>query len=239
MGLGKLLDKTGVAEASSINFGIVEAGSPIPVKFGFQNDKDRSVNPIISFISQDANDLDDYMLVALDLITLSCPYNFAVTLIAQTTYLTPLETYYYVITAYNCNGETGPSTEIEVTVPDGSHTPKLTWTPILGADGYYIYRSIESGNFVNAMITKIIGQSVSTFIDTGTPVGNQSVPSANTTAGGAPNYGTPLIHANFYATIALGQVAPGQQKFFWKEVDAPLTISEVYNPRHCTLRISE
>ncbi len=237
MGDGVLLDKTGVLEISSINFGIVEAGSPGPIKFGYQNRKSRIVSPAVISIQQGANDLYNYLKAAIDLITLSCPYNMAIELVGQSHVLS-LITYYYTVVAYNCNGRTGQSLEVSIAVADSSHAPKISWDQVLGADGYYIYRSTSSGLYTDCLITKITSGSIRSFIDTGTLAGVGSPPLENTTGGASPNYGTAPVLT--YATIlGLGQTKPGQQKFFWSEVDAPLTVTEGDNPRNCILRISE
>lgn len=231
---GKILQSNGVSELFAYDFGTVIAGSPVPVKFGFWNDKPRTVSPIVRFVDQ-GSDLEDFMQVAPDIVTLSVPYNLTVEQIDSPSYLDIGVTYYYVVEAYNCNGRTGKSFEVSIVLESGK-TPKLSWSQVLGADGYYIYRSTVSGEYTNTLIT-VVTRGVTTFIDTGTPAGNGTPATENTTAGPGPTYGTPPT--TFYSALSLGAVAPGQQKFFWVRCYAPLTVSEEGNPRACLMRLSE
>lgn len=116
---------------------------------------------------------------------------------------TPTSEYGYIITAINAQGETTGSAEI-VVVAESTLTPTdaivLTWTPVVGATGYRIYRrnlpngygdgSYGGGTYGgiledSLMLSEVLGQATATFTDDGsyTPLGD--LPEFNTT--GTPN----------------------------------------------------
>jgi hypothetical protein len=76
--------------------------------------------------------------------------------------------YYYVVTAYNANGETTPSNEIHLTVA-ASSSVVLDWqaagTGNFGPLGYYIYRGTTAGG-ENAYLGTVAAGTL-TFTDTG------------------------------------------------------------------------
>lgn len=113
--------------------------------------------------------------------------------------------YGYVVTALNALGETLPSTpEVTVTANatlTSSSGVTVTWTPVIGATGYSIYRrtlptgygegdyggGIYGGALEVALkLTSVSGQATSSFLDDGsyTPMGD--LPTANTTGQPVP-----------------------------------------------------
>lgn len=89
--------------------------------------------------------------------------------------------YYYVITAFNVNGETLASNEINVTTPVAinSASVNLSWTALAGATGYKIYRSQTVGT--EALIATV-GQVVG-YRDINPAAGTTSPPSSNGAVG--------------------------------------------------------
>lgn len=125
--------------------------------------------------------------------------------------------YGYIITAINALGETTGSAEI-VVVAEATLTPTdaivLTWTPVVGATGYRIYRrhlpdgygdgTYGGGTYGgiledSLMLSEVTGQATATFTDDGsyTPLGD--LPEFNTT--GTPN---PILKITATAVGAWG-----------------------------------
>ena len=81
-----------------------------------------------------------------------------------------LNTYYYVITAYDANGETGFSNEITGFVTGANRQVNLSWNAVAGAAGYRVYRSTVSGGF---SATSIVMDTTSlAYTDNGEPTLN-------------------------------------------------------------------
>jgi hypothetical protein len=236
MAIGKVLGANGVDGISAYDFGTVIVENPVPIKFGFLNNKTRIVSPVIAFLDQ-KSDMENFMGAIMDTVTLSIPYNLAIEQITTTSVLVTGEEYFYCVEAYNCNGRTGQSLEVSVIIESGK-TPKLIWSPIAGADGYYIYRSLLSMEYTDSLITQIASGNINTFTDTGTLSGNGTPSAENLSGGTAPTYGTAPA-GTYYPTLALGSIAIGQEKFFWINCYAPLGTTEDDNPRACLMRISE
>jgi len=236
MSNGKLLLNDGVTEAVSYDFGLITAGAVTGIKFGFMNEKSRIVTPTVRFIQQNSNDMYEFMKAVLDDQTLSCPPNVQAELVAQVHGLVS-DTYYYVLTAYNGNGETGQSLEVAIEVTGSSYAPRIFWEAVTEAQGYKIYRSIESGVYANCLLSLVTGGGTS-FIDIGNAVTGGTPPTENTTAGGSPHYGTPPV-SGYSSYIELGEVSAGGQVFLWAKPDPPYSVDEEDNPRYCQLRITE
>lgn len=109
-------------------------------------------------------------------------------------------TYYYKISAIrqialpSTNGETTPSVEQSVVVGGPNNSVELSWTPVVNAQGYNIYRSTASGVYVNTLIATVLGGASNSFLDdgyttgAGTPVGVNTA--RNMPADGATYYVT-------------------------------------------------
>lgn len=103
---------------------------------------------------------------------------------------TPSQLYGYIVTAVNVNGETNQGIEAQVTANATltvSNNVVVTWTPVVGATGYRIYRrnlTLSGPQPDPLLLTFLAGQATSTFTDNGsyTPAG--AIPLYNTT--GAP-----------------------------------------------------
>lgn len=95
--------------------------------------------------------------------------------------LTANTTYYYWVTGTSAYGETTPSNYQQVVTAPKSvnghnvsqRTVNLNWTPVGGASGYNIYRSLSS----DVSTALLVGSShTQTFQDAGLPLGTQSPP---------------------------------------------------------------
>lgn len=103
---------------------------------------------------------------------------------------TPSQLYGYIVTAVNVNGETNQGIESQVTANATltvSNNVVVTWTPVVGATGYRVYRrnlTLSGPQPDPLLLTFLAGQATSTFTDNGsyTPAG--AIPLYNTT--GAP-----------------------------------------------------
>jgi uncharacterized phage protein gp47/JayE len=106
-------------------------------------------------------------------------------------------TYYYVVTALNDNGETTASDQASVAISSGG-SATLTWSSVVGATEYKIYRSTSSGS--GFKLLTFTGTNY--YVDTGYPTGIDAPPTANT----ATNEGNLNVVSNF--EIQYGNNAP-------------------------------
>jgi formylglycine-generating enzyme required for sulfatase activity len=91
------------------------------------------------------------------------------------------DSYYYVITALNGNGETTESTETDEIVVAATGLVALSWVPVHGATSYKIYRTTVSGTYADpAYIANPTGSS---YTDTAAADSAGEPPSVNTTGG--------------------------------------------------------
>lgn len=89
-------------------------------------------------------------------------------------------TYYYKLTAINAIGETVGSAEASQATTGSTSTVGLSWSAVVGATGYKLYRSTSSG--AETYLTTL--GAVTSYTDTGAiSPGTQPPPSANTTVG--------------------------------------------------------
>jgi len=108
--------------------------------------------------------------------------------------------YFYVITALKVNNSTGPvigetvkSGQIKVTTTALLSTVTLRWTPVPGAYGYRIYRSLMTGTYVTpALAVEIVGGYIDTWTDTNVTLGTGFPPVANNA------YKKPAIGETYY-----------------------------------------
>lgn len=95
----------------------------------------------------------------------------------------PANTYYYVITAINpANGgagETLPSVELVIPATLNQKIT-LTWSVVVGATGYKIYRGTSSGG--ELLLATIASGSTNSYVDTGSVTPAGGLPAADTTA---------------------------------------------------------
>lgn len=109
------------------------------------------------------------------------------------------DTYYYKVTAIRRRrlsptvyGETTPSSEQSVITTSTNNAVTLSWTPVIGAEGYRIYRSSTAGFFTNTRLTTLSGGGYITYTDTGSATGAGSPPAANDA------YRQPAVGATYY-----------------------------------------
>lgn len=117
----------------------------------------------------------------------------------------PAGTYYYVVTAFNMNGETTKSTEVSAVVTGTTSSVALSFTHVAGVydlpsraaydAGYHVYRGTASGS-ENVLIATLPA-SATTWTDTGGAAGTSATPPATNTAStwcwGAEFDGGPII----------------------------------------------
>src|SRR3990167_4590539 len=99
------------------------------------------------------------------------------------------DTYYYVVTALNANGETTSSTEASRVIDGVTETAvTLTWNELTGATSYRIYGRATGAQNVYFTVTEAVGDdtdSTVTFTDTGSAGTAGTVPTTNSTGGAA------------------------------------------------------
>jgi len=119
---------------------------------------------------------------------INAPYILGATVTAARAGLTNVD-YFYVITALRITdltepvtGETVKSNEIKVTVVNAPSTITLRWTPVRGASGYRIYRSIATAprDYIDTLVAEIADGYIDSWTDTGVTPGTGTPPGANT-----------------------------------------------------------
>ena len=73
--------------------------------------------------------------------------------------------YYYMITAVVGGNESGPSAQVTATPTAGNQTINLTWSAVVGATGYKVYRTTTSNNYLTPALAG--SPAVTSFSDTG------------------------------------------------------------------------
>jgi len=219
------LDSDGVTEIFAKDLGDVIAGSAFAKKFFLQNDLGRVSGAITGTVLQFGTDeLYSRVRWAICPDTLSCPFNVTATLISGGA-LDAGEEYYYRVTAYNENGETGGSLEVSAATDSSNRAVTLSWSAVPGASGYIVYRSTNQ-LYINARRTIIENPMILSWTDTGQAADVSSaygwpginadfdLPSENTTAGETPDYGTaPALSSG---TLSIGVLQIGQQVAIWR-----------------------
>lgn len=188
--LAQFLGSDGVAPISSFTFPDILAGNNSrPTKFGYKSLSDRvliNVQELIQAVV--GNDGSTMVSIANDPVTLSSPFGFAATATALGTggVFAAIGTFGYKITATNASGESGPSSEITITLTATTQTVVLTWTQTPLATGYKIYRTATPGTYTTPTLIATIGSGATvTFTDTGAGAATGVPPATNTTAGWA------------------------------------------------------
>lgn len=200
-------------------------------KFAVENNGDRTLVSVEFSLAQ-AGGSDGYTMVRIvaDTATLSAPYTFAAALGPTGGAWGSTGTRYWRITALNATGETAGSLEVSFNVTDTAKKVALTWAAVAGATGYKLYRSTTSGVYTTPALRATLG-AVATYDDDGSAVSAGALPSANTTGGAAPNYGTPPGGVWGGGPLAVGGLAIGRQWFYWANRVVPGGTPEAGNDR--------
>jgi len=211
-------------------FATQPAATGTPEKFAVENNGDRALITVQLGIAQ-AGGSDGHTMVRLvaDTATLSAPYSFAAAVGPTGGTWGATGTRYYRITATNATGETAGSLEASFNVTDTAKKVTLTWAAVAGATGYKVYRSATSGVYTTPALRATLG-AVTTYDDDGSAVGAGALPSANTTGGAAPDYGTPPSGWGV-GPLAVGTLAIGRQWFYWANRVVPGGTPEAGNDR--------
>ena len=230
----KHLDQDGATQLSAYNWPNAYAGAVQTArKFAAENNSDRPLNNLsMSIVPVGSNDGSTFMWWALDTVTLSRPYGVTAVLGSGGAggVWSSVGYQYFTITGINANGETVGSVEVAVYINDVTKKVTLSWTAMARATGYKVYRSTVSGVYTTPALAATIGSGAThTYLDGGAAVGVGAPPSVNTTAGIAPPYGTVPTLAQ--TPISFGNVAIGQQLFYWVNRVVPSGASEVGNTR--------
>lgn len=211
-------------------FATQPAATGTPEKFAVENNGDRALVTVQLRIAQ-AGGSDGHTMVRLvaDTATLSAPYSFAAAVGPTGGTWGATGTRYWRITATNATGETAGSLEASFNVTDTAKKVTLTWAAVAGATGYKVYRSATSGVYTTPALRATLG-AVTTYDDDGSAVGAGALPSANTTGGAAPDYGTPPSGWGV-GPLAVGTLAIGRQWFYWANRVVPGGTPEAGNDR--------
>lgn len=89
--------------------------------------------------------------------------------------------YYYKVTATNANGETVGSSEAVAITTGATSSVALSWTRLLGATGYKVYRATSTGN--ETILATVPGGTTTTYTDTGATTSAGAPPTTGTAAG--------------------------------------------------------
>ncbi len=209
-------------------------------KFAVENAGDRTaLNVSCSIVQVGTNDGYGQLRIAVCPNTISKPFGVTATLSAagQGGIWTPGQ-YYWVVTAENATGQTIASLEVTVNVDVATKRVTIAWSQVTGATGYRVYRSQVSGSYTTPSLAAIVnGGATLSWIDGGGSLSSGAPPAANTTGGAAPAYGTPP--ALGYGPLTVGNLAVGQQFFYWVNRVVPESTSDDDNPRQALIQFAE
>jgi hypothetical protein len=124
--------------------------------------------------------------------------------------------------------ELAASLEASINVNDTTKRVTLTWPAVTGAAGYLVYRSVTSGLYLAALRATL--GAVTSYIDNGAATGT-----GDHTDG--PSYGSPPTLD--LPPLSLGQIAIGQQVFFWVNRVIPGATAEAGNDRIAFVKFVE
>jgi hypothetical protein len=180
------LDSDGVSVVTGLTLPDATAGThQAPKQLGFKSVSDRVLNSIQAVVQAvPSNDGSTEVVTALDTTVLSSPWTFAAALGAGGAggVWGATGTYGFEITSLSAIGESGPSSEITVTVDDTTKKVTLTWTQTPGATGYKIYRTATPGTYGASVLRTTIGSGATvTFLDDGSATSTGTPPLVNTT----------------------------------------------------------
>ena len=213
-------------------------------KFVVENNGDRDlIDLVLKIVAVTGNDGSTQMRTGADTSgTISAPYEVGVSLsgggaggVWPSTGLRN-----WVVTAINAAGETVRSFEVSVNIDDTTKKATVSWTQVVGATGYRLFRSTVPGAYGVTSLRATLGSPSSvSFNDDGssTGSGNPPVPNENTTGGAGPTFGSPPTLAT--ANINIGLLEIGQQFFYWVNRVIPAGTAEAGNPRLAQLKFEE
>lgn len=122
---------------------------------------------------------------------LTAPVQLTISATANTGGELPAGTRYYVVTAFDADGETTPSNEVSFTWAQANGQATLTWLPVPNALGYRVYAGTTAGA-ENAVLATISNPSITTFVDDGRETAEPGTPpTVNTAALGVTVAATP------------------------------------------------
>jgi hypothetical protein len=114
----------------------------------------------------------------------------------------------------------------------------LLWTTPAGATNVKVYRTTTPGNYGATSLAFNAAGVTGSWEDPGAPCANGSPPTANTTGGGAPEYGG-TVPTEGYGPVPIGDLAIGQQWFYRVNRVVPPGTGEAGNPRIFSVRFTE
>lgn len=238
----KWYDKTGGVQLTGKAFGDSAAGATFPAeKFSIVNTGDRDIGAggaELRLEQEGTNDGYTLVRVGRDTATVIPPYE--VTGAAGSPgaggVWSGTGVKYYRLTATNATGETVGSLEVAVNVDDTTKKVTLNWTQPAGVTGIKVYRSTTPGVYTTPALRATLG-AVATYMDDGSAVGAGALPTENTTAGGAPTYGSPPTLGT--SPLSLGTVKKGQTIVWWLNRLIPASTPAAGNTRALKIRIVE
>ncbi len=240
--IAKHLDKTGTVQITSKTWADAFAGvAQTAEKFFVQNVGDRDSTAISLSIEQvGSNDGNSQFRIGLDTTTVLPPHTLAAALSAAGAggVFGATGVYEYCVTAFNGTGETQACYPVSVNVDVATKKVTLTWQQSANASGYRIYRTDDPGTYgASTKRAQVNSPSTTTYVDDGGACGAGTPPSANTTAGGAPNYGSPPALGT--GPLAIGVLKIGQFACYWANRVIPGGTLDDGNPRQSLRRFTE
>lgn len=141
-----------------------------------------------------------------------------------------------VVTAVNAMGETIASVEATFQITATTQRVTIQWEEVPGAEGYRVYVTGTPGNYSGDHLvadeSDLDEQGSTTLVYDGTAAEPGAPPTENTTGGAGPTYGTPPDDSEFdQVNKAIGELAIGQQWFYWARLVVPPGTTEVGNRR--------
>lgn len=239
-------DKTGFTQITEKEWADAVAGiNQAAEKFFLKNVGDRPLNAgTFSIVLDIDGDGDDQMRLADDdNDTLSPPWGPAeaapdVVVSAGSGSWTP-GTYGVVVTARNSNGETNASAERTFVIANATDEALVDWEPVTGADDYRVYLTPTPGTYGATSLRATVTAPTTQLNMTGNGgLASGTPPSANTTGGAAPDYGTePAVFTTAARTVPA--LAEGQMWPYWVKRVVPLGTPEAGNDRTADLEYLE
>jgi len=140
---------------------------------------------------------------------------------------------FWTVVALDASGnQLAQSAEATLTVDDVTKKVTLVWAAITGAITYQVWRSTVSQTYTTPALVATLGV-VTTYDDLGTG----ALPGTLT---GAPTFGQPPAVGSFSQNpIVVGNIAIGQEAFFWVILEPPLGTPEAGNPRLALVIVKE